>query len=116
MNKSDVKDSSQIDKFCLAIEVSKTPKKIVKGQLRVTLCQTRSKVITCHHTNYSLCYLIILCRQTPQTSAIPECTGDGYLVRSCKILSESYKRMHCLTRFSDRFLQDKHSFYKILTR
>ena len=47
---------------------------------------------------------------------VPEWTGDSYLVGSFKILSESYNRMHRPTRFSDRFLQDKHSSYKILTR
>ena len=45
----------------------------------------------------------------------PEKTGDGHLVRSCKILSEPYKKMHRLTRFYDRILQDKHSFHKNLT-
>ena len=44
----------------------------------------------------------------------PGTTPNGYLVRSYKILTESYKRMHRLTRFSDRILQDKHSSDRIL--
>ena len=47
---------------------------------------------------------------------LPGTIPNGYLVRSYKILTESYKRMHRLTRFSDRILQDKHSSYKNLTR
>ena len=48
--------------------------------------------------------------------SLPEWTGDGYLAKSCKILSESYKRMDHLTRISEKISKDKQSSNKMLIR